>query len=98
MEELWDLVVWLPAGSAFGSFSEANGDERKATQLYGWTRTDDLLLGLANLTAEQTWVFAQAHSKKTIPPPAIEPGPRGKKRLPKDSAHNTARSLMQQQR
>jgi hypothetical protein len=98
VEEIWDLIVWLPDGSIFRSLSEADGDERKAAQLFGWTRTDDLILGLVNLASEQTWVIAQSHSKKPIPPPAIQPGPRGSRKPPKDSAHNTARSLMQQQR
>ena len=96
-QELWDLVVWMPSGSVFGSLCEANGDERKAAELFGWTRSEEMLLGLVNLASEQTWVIAQSHSKKPVPTPVPVPGPRTIRKTPKNSAHTVARGLMQRQ-
>jgi hypothetical protein len=93
-QELIDLIIWLPPGSAFGSLLEANGNLTKAHSLYGWSQKEELLLGIANLISEQTWVLAQSNSKKKIPEPKPVPGPRSKSRPSGTDANAIARSLL----
>lgn len=97
IDEVWDLVVWLPEGSAFRSSYEADGDPDKSRRLFGWTVERDYLLAIVNSVRDQTWVVAQAHSKTKIPP--IEPieGPRSVKKKSRGDADAMARSLLTQQ-
>lgn len=99
IDEVWDLVVWLPAGSAFRSMLEADGDERRAAQIFGWTIQNDLALVTANAIREQSWILAQSHSKKKVPVPDPIKGPKLAKQKPRpeDDATAMARRLMHQQ-
>src|SRR5687768_9836561 len=59
--EIFDLIVWLPEGSAFRASLEAQGDVNRMYELYGWNRQNDQLLDLSNLTVMHSWMFASAH-------------------------------------
>jgi len=100
MGELEDLILWLPNGSAFLAAKEAKGDKRKARELFGWTVLEDLALGLANISAHQTYVVAQVNSPKRLTAPKPVNGPRGKTpEGPKNSsATGIARALLQAQK
>lgn len=67
-QEVFDLILWLPQGSAFRAAHEAQGDDKKMRELYGWTLEHDLMVGNLNALREQTWVLVAAHSSKSKPP------------------------------
>lgn len=70
-DELLDLIRWLPPGSAF----QANREGK--LELFYWTPTEDLLLGIANLITHNTYVTAQVQTPKKLKAPKPIPGPRG---------------------
>lgn len=71
LDELLNLIQWLPSGSAF------HADRDGKPELFGWTPTEDLILGVANLLMHNTYVTAQVQSPKKLKTPKPIPGPRG---------------------
>ena len=96
-DELWDLIIWLPQGSAFAATFQAEGDTARARKLYGWSAQEEIGLNLLNLVQEQSWILAQSHSKTKIPIPQPVQGPHPvpvRKPDPKNNASAVARSLL----
>lgn len=77
-DELADLIKWLPSGSAFHAAQASN------PKLFGWSATEDMLLGIMNLIVHQTYVIAQVQSPKKIPVPKSIVGPRGDQKASAD--------------
>lgn len=98
-DEVWDLIMWLPRGSAFRSAFAAGGNPDGARELFGWTTQDEIGLALVNLSQEQSWILAQSHSKTKIPRPVPLTGPGSPAKKPdrKYDATAMARSLLSQQ-
>lgn len=98
-DEVWDLVMWLPRGSAFRSAFAAGNSLDRARELFGWTTQDEIGLALVNLAQEQSWILAQSHSTTKIPRPKPIPGPGSPTGKPdrKYDATAMARSLLSQQ-
>jgi hypothetical protein len=73
VDEILSLVKWLPPGSAL------HASRSGKPGLLLWTPTEDLLLGIANLVLNNTYVTAQSQSTKKIKVPKSIPSPRGDK-------------------
>jgi hypothetical protein len=69
--ELLDLIQWLPPGCALHAARAGK------PELFDWSTTDDLILGVANLLMHNTYVTAQVQSPKKLKVPKLIPGPRG---------------------
>lgn len=99
IEELWDLVIWLPDGSAFRASMEAGGNEELKHRLHGWTFQSELDLLRLNFVKDQTWILAASNSKQKIPKPEEICGPRGsRKRTRRNDANVIARRLLDEQK
>lgn len=101
IDELWDLVTWLPSGSALSASITADGDQERAFELFGWTRDSEIQLGALKTLQEQVWLFAQAHSDKKIRPFQPIRGPLDKRKTrsvdPRNDVFAVARGLLSQQ-
>ena len=78
LDELFDLVFWLPSESAFRRFLDAEKNTEKAIRLSGWTQSEDLALLSVNLLQKLIYITEQTNSKNRIPVPQIIEGPRGR--------------------
>lgn len=96
--EIFDLIVWLPEGTAFRAAQEADGDSDKMYQLYGWNRHLDAMINLVNIGMNQSWMFAAAHSKSKIDKPEMISGPREmNKKKPSGDVLSYAKRLLSMQ-
>lgn len=92
-DELLDLIQWLPPGNAL------NAARAGKPELFAWTHTDDLILGVANLLIHNTHATIQVQTPKKLKAPKPIPGPRGdtKSSGDKQDATAIARALLDAQ-
>lgn len=95
MDEIEDLILWLPDRSAFRSSFQVkkDGDPRMD---WIWSDEKELLLSVINLLITQTHVIQQVQSAKKIKPPESVPSPRdqGQKPAQRPDADNQARAML----
>ncbi|MHB6907120.1 hypothetical protein [Streptomyces sp. DB-54] len=85
-----DLVEHLPSGSALATALGGDPADR------GWDLHAHLLAHVVDAAQHTAWTVAQAHSRKTVPPPEPVPRPRSRPRSagPLDlSQHPLAQAL-----
>ena len=94
LDELLDLIRWLPPGSALHSAREGKPG------LFMWTPSEDLLLGIANLVLHNTYTTAQVQSPRKLKAPKSIPSPRGESKSngDKQDANAIARALLEAQK
>lgn len=81
-DEILDLILWLPAGSAFRA-AYGTVDQTKAMSDYQWQNQEELLLSIANLISVQTHTLRQVNSERRVKPPDLVKSPREAKKARK---------------
>lgn len=96
VQEIIDLITWLPPDSALKASVRAKGDPTKALSLFQWGAPEVLMLAQVNLLREVVWVTAQVNSKKNITRPEPISGPDDKPNTggSRGDANSMARALL----